>query len=132
MNQNQTVQNTDFPTLFHIDGGANALPMPFTRKISLLECHVAGTSFRPEIADIEPELQPEVEFRLEREIGNQFDERAIKVYYSEHVHIGYVPRAQNEVLARLLDAGKMLSARLVSKEFQEFWLKLDIEIFLHD
>jgi hypothetical protein len=32
----------------------------------------------------------------------------------------------------LLDAGKSLSAKLVAKEWNGSWLKLDIEIFLND
>lgn len=132
MSQNLTVQKTDFPTLFHIAGGATALPTPFAREILLLECRVAGTSYRPNIAAVEPELNLGAKFRLEREPDNEFDEWAIKIYDARNVHIGYVPKTKNEVLARLLDAGKTLSARLIAKDWQDSWLKLDIEIFLHD
>ena len=106
--------------------------MPFEREIFLLGCQIAGTSFRPAIAEIEHELVIGAKFRLQREPQNKFDESAIAVYDEKNNHLGYVPRAKNEVLARLLDAGKNLSAKLTAKRWNDSWLKLDIEIFLHD
>ncbi len=133
MNENLTLQNTNFPTLFRISNGASEIAMPFAREILLLECRVAGTSFRPEIADIEPDMEIGAKFRLQREPQNKFDESAIAIYDVRHNnHLGYVPQTKNEVLARLLDAGKQLSAKLIAKQWNDSWLKLDIEIFLHD
>lgn len=43
---------------------------------------------------------------------------------------GLNARSGNEVLARLMDAGKRLVARIVNKEYHGDWLRLDIEIFL--
>lgn len=130
MSQNLIPIDTNFPSLFHINGGS--LTMPFTRRISLLECHVAGTNFRPDIADIEPALIVGANLKLQREPRNEFDESAIAVYDLENNKIGFVPKTKNEVLAKLLDAGKNLSAKLVAKQWQDSWLKLDIEIFLSD
>lgn len=133
MNQNLIPQTADFPTLFRIAAdGSHNLTMPFAREIFLLECHVAGTSFRPEIANIEPDLQPGAKLRLQREPQNEFDEFAIALYAFKNFHVGYVPKTKNEILARLLDAGKSLSAKLVAQERSGSWLKLNIEIFLND
>ncbi len=132
MNQNLTTKPSNFPSLFHIAGGNSGLTMPFAREIFLLDCYIAGTNFRPNLAEIEPNLEIGAEFRLEREPQNKFDENAIAVYDVKTNHIGYIPKAKNEVLARLLDSGKLLSARLTAKEWTDSWLKLDIEIFLHD
>ena len=106
--------------------------MPFTREIFLLDCYVAGTNFRPDIADIESDLTAGAQLKLQREQQNGFDESAIAIYDAENHHLGYVPKTKNEVLARLLDAGKSLSAKLVAKQWNDSWLKLDIEIFLND
>ncbi len=132
MSQTLINTNTDFPSLFHIANANQNLPMPFTREIFLLTCHVAGTNFRPEISEIEPELKIGATFYLQREPKNEFDELAIAVYDANEKHLGYVPKSKNEVPARLLDAGKSLSAKLVAKEWNDSWLKLDIEIFLND
>lgn len=133
-NMHQTLMpaNTSFPSLFHIANNGQTLPMPFTREVFLLSCHVAGTNFRPEIAEIEPTFKIGAKFRLHREPQNKFDELAIAIYDANKNHLGFVPQAKNEVLARLLDAGKQLSAELVAKQWNNSWLKLEIEIFLHD
>lgn len=130
MSQNLTPINTTFPSLFHINGGS--LTMPFTREISLLECHVAGTNFRPGIADLEPALTAGAKLKLQREPRNEFDQSAIAIYDAENNKLGYIPKTKNEVLAKLLDAGKNLSAKLSAKQWNDSWLKLDIEIFLND
>jgi len=36
------------------------------------------------------------------------------------------------VIANLMDAGKRFSAKLISKEWEGDWLKLDIEVYLND
>jgi hypothetical protein len=124
--------NTDFPSLFHIANGNSSLSMPFTREIFLLDCYIAGTNFRPDIVEIEPNLTVGTQLKLQREPNNEFDESAIAIYTSQEYHLGYVPKIKNEVPARLLDAGKSLSAKLVAKQWNDSWLKLDIEIFLND
>lgn len=46
--------------------------------------------------------------------------------------LGYVPRDRNEILARLLDAGKFLFGRIIAKRRLGDWLKIDLRIFLRD
>jgi hypothetical protein len=43
-----------------------------------------------------------------------------------------VPRAQNEVIARLMDAGKFFYTKLISKEWKNDWLCLETDIYLKD
>lgn len=126
-------QNNDFSLLLH---GTNNLPRPFAAETFLLACHVAGTSYR-DLTAIEPQLEINTIFNLRREPDNQHDALAIAIYHQNNAHLGYVPKQKNEVLARLLDAGKLLVARLVHKEWQsgysnQNWLRLDVEIFLRD
>lgn len=132
MNQNLINNNSGFPSLFHIANANQTLTMPFTREISLLECHIAGTNFRPDIHEIEPDLSVGVIFKLQREPRNEHDPSAIAVYTAKNYHLGYVPKNLNAILARLLDAGKNLTAKLIAKEWNDSWLKLDIEVFLND
>lgn len=130
MSQTLMPTDTNFPSLFRINGGS--LTIPFEREISLLECRVAGTNFRPDIADIEPALTVGTKLKLKREPHNEFDESAIAVYDAENNKLGFVPKTKNGVLAKLLDAGKNLSVKLTAKQWNDSWLKLDIEIFVND
>ena len=132
MSRTLTTTNLNFPSLFLIANGKSGLTMPFEREISLLECFIAGTNFRPDISRIEPDLTVGARLKLQREPRNEFDRSAIAIYNASNYHLGYVPKIKNEVLAKLLDAGKNLSAKLIAKQWNGSWLKLDIEIFLHD
>lgn len=49
---------------------------------------------------------------LVREPGNSWDHLAIAVAWHDH-KLGYVPRRENMALARLMDHGTVLSARIV-------------------
>jgi hypothetical protein len=49
-----------------------------------------------------------------------------------HGKVGYVPKADNIIFSRLMDAGKLLFGRIVEKEVQGNWLKIDIKVFLHE
>jgi len=104
---------------------------PFVREIMLVECAVAGTSFR-ELKAVEPLLSVGSFLPLRREPANEHDALAIMILDEKGNHLGYVPRAKNEVLARLMDAGKLLFGRLESKEWQASWLKADVRIYLRD
>ena len=44
------------------------------------------------------------------------------------VLLGYVPRRYSAVMARLMDAGKNLSAKVVGKELEGHWLDVKISI----
>ena len=65
-------------------------------------------------------------------MANPHDALAIMVFAEAGHHLGYVPRAKNEALARLMDAGKLLFAKLESKSWQGDWLKVGVRIFLRD
>ena len=45
-----------------------------------------------------------------------FDEKAILILNEKRQKLGYVPERDNVVFARLMDAGKMLTARVTDKE----------------
>ncbi len=104
---------------------------PFVREIMLVECAIAGTSFR-QLKKVEPLLPIGSLLPLKREPANEHDPLAIMILNESGNHLGYVPRAKNEALARLMDAGKLLFGRLESKEWQGNWLKAGIRIFLRD
>ena len=68
---------------------------------------------------------------LERE-ENKFDMNAIMIKTEKGIKIGYVPEKDNVVFARLMDAGKLLRARIKSVEKKHDFSKISIGIFLVD
>lgn len=111
--------------------GKDGSLLPFVREILLIECHVAGTSHQ-ELTEVEPQLAVGDALILEREPENPHDARAIRIRHMNGAMLGYVPRAKNEALANLMDAGKLLFGRLEQKAKLNDWLKLDIRILLRD
>ena len=133
MAQDQSLVSIDPSLLALIHGsfGRDGGLMPFAREIMLVECHIAGTSFR-DVRSVEPSLSPGTFFVLRREPANPHDDLAIMILTEAGHHLGYVPRAKNEALARLMDAGKLLFARLEAKSWEGDWLRAEIRIFLRD
>ncbi len=89
---------------------AAALAQPVTARIVVQSSPLAG--FRHYEA---PNLWEEVhigdELALVREPGNPHDRNAVRVDWRGY-KLGYVPRAQNEAVARQLDRGAPLIARI--------------------
>lgn len=113
-------------------GAPLSVPIPFQNKIVLIEdIRVAGTTHIRGIDAIAEKLEVGCDLRLEREPDNLADGWAIRVMAGE-TRIGYVPADCNEVLARLMDGGKALSARLTGKEKLGTWNKLHMEVSLDD
>ena len=102
----------------------------FRRDMLALSCLVAGTSYQ-KLKAIEPELVRQTVFEMKREAANQFDKKAIAIYYDKN-KIGYIPKGKNEVIANLMDAGKKFSARLISKKWEGNWLQIIVEVYLND
>lgn len=104
---------------------------PFAREILLTECHVSGTVHK-ELRTIEPSLTTGATLTLHREPSNAHDTLAIRVCDSAGHPLGYIPRITNAPLARLMDAGKQLFARIEAKAWHGDWLKIDIGVYLRD
>jgi HIRAN domain len=102
----------------------------FKKEILVLECMVAGTSFR-KLDTIEADLAATVKLDMKREGKNEFDEFAVALYY-QTVKVGYLPKDRNEVIARLMDAGKAFHATIEAKEWEGTWLRLDVKIYIKD
>lgn len=110
------------------------LVMPFVQELFLLECEIAGTGF---VKDIEKEAQSlptGTVVSLVREANNKYDDLAIRIDNAAGKKLGYVPRRKNEILARLLDGGKILYGKVVNVEFAEFsnWVTITVKIYMKD
>lgn len=109
-------------------GGVQALA-PFSREIYLLDVVVAGTTFCSTIAEHEPLLVPGKALKMLRDPKNEHDEQAIGIYH-DLTRIGWVPREENEVLSRLMDAGKAFFCRIAEVKRKGDWLKVKVKIFM--
>ena len=118
--------------LFHGKGGDLVVGKPFERDIFLFDTYVAGTSYVEGIEELEPHLNVGDALDFFREPDNPYDKRAIVIRNKDGVKIGYVPKADNVVFSRLMDAGKLLFGKISVKQTQGNWLKIDIKVFLHE
>ena len=67
---------------------------------------------------------------LVREPANEHDANAVRVDWRDHV-LGYLPRADNADVARQLDRGQPLRARIARlTRYRNHHRKLEIEIYL--
>ncbi|RYY90878.1 MAG: hypothetical protein EOO15_00725 [Chitinophagaceae bacterium] len=112
-----------------LSGGGFGIEV-FKKEVVALECLVAGTSFR-KLTDVERELTSTVRLELKREPKNEFDRWAVALWFNRS-KVGYIPRDKNEVIARLMDAGKRFYATIAAREFEGNWLKLQIQVILRD
>ena len=56
----------------------------------------------------------------------------IVIFDTKGQKLGYVPRDRNEVIARLMDAGKLIFGKLERKQWRDDWLKADIRVYMRD
>lgn len=109
-------------------GGINALA-PFSREIYLLDIVVAGTSFCEHMEEVEPLLVPDVVLKMIRQPENKYDKLAIGIYMDTK-RIGWVPMEHNEVISRLMDAGKAFFCRVEKVARKNQWLQVKARIFM--
>ena len=81
------------------------------------------------MGELEPLLEEDDRLELFREPDNAYDKYAILVKTLNGEKLGYIPRTDNRIFSRLMDAGKMLFARIVSKEKKGKWVEIRIKIF---
>ncbi len=105
---------------------------PFSQEIFLIEVHIAGTTHIDNIDVLEPKLIEGVEVQFFREPDNQYDSKAIVVKDKDGNKLGYIHRDKNEILSRLMDAGKLLYGKVKGKEKIGEWTKIEMEVFLKD
>jgi hypothetical protein len=67
---------------------------------------------------------------LTREADNRHDRNAVRVDWNGQ-KLGYVPRAENRAVARALDAGEKLEARVSKlRDDPDPWRRVEFEVYL--
>lgn len=106
------------------------LLQPLIREIHLFDSFVAGTTHLKDPSVLK-EIKVGDRLTLRRE-DNKFDSYAILILTEEKKKLGYVPEKDNIIFARLLDAGKMLAAKIKGIEKKGSFTKIAIGIYLVD
>lgn len=111
-------------------GDIGAVLQPLIKEIHLFDSFVAGTSFLkdPTVLD---RLSSGQTLLLERE-QNKFDDNAVVILTEAREKVGYIPEKDNMIFARLMDAGKLLRAKIIAVEKKHDFSKISIGIYLVD
>ena len=103
---------------------------PLINEIHLFDTFIAGTAFVPDPTVFE-QLNEGDRLKLRRE-ENKFDEKAILILNEDGAKLGYVPEKDNLVFSRLMDAGKMLAAKVTNISKRNSFYQISIGIYLVD
>jgi hypothetical protein len=100
------------------------------REIVLLETFVAGFQFHEGMQPgVFAQLASGVEVTLKREAENEHDCCAVAVHTAAGQHIGYVPRSENQMLAKMMDQGARLKGRVTTVDREaETWERVGIRV----
>ena len=123
-------------------------PMPFERDIFLYGTEIAGTRYVEDMPALFEEINEGDFLAFVREPENPHDEYAIRIEtINEHlvdsfptigflpdtgIKLGYMPRSHNKILARLMDAGKLIYGIVHRKEEQGGHYRIVMKIYMKE
>ena len=103
---------------------------PLVKDIHLMDTYIAGTTHLKDESVLDT-VSVGDELILQRE-DNKFDENAILVLNAKKEKLGYIPEKDNPVFARLMDAGKLIKARVNDIDNVATFKKLRIAVVMVD
>jgi len=103
---------------------------PLSHEIHLFDSFVSGI-LNLKDKSILNNLNVNDKLVLKRDDKN-FDENNINIYTEDGKRIGYIPEKDNIIFARLMDAGKLLIARIIEIKGQNSFPVISIGIYLID
>ena len=103
---------------------------PLIKEIHLFDSYIAGTTHLEDKSVIE-KVQVGDMLSLQRE-DNKFDSNAVMILNAEGKKMGYVPEKDNIIFARLMDAGKLLKAKVSDIMMKGSFKQISIGIYLVD
>lgn len=110
--------------------GLGELLKPLIREIHLFDSFVAGTTHLKDTSVLD-EIKVDDKLKLVRE-DNKFDSNAVMILTEDGRKVGYVPEKDNIIFARLMDAGKLLSAKITQIKKRGTFNQISIGIYLVD
>lgn len=98
-------------------------------KILVQSSPLAGSQYYA-VSKVWDQIRPGDRLTLTREPDNRHDRNAIRVDWNGQ-QLGYVPRAENRSVARALDAGEKLEARVSKlRDDPDPWRRVEFEVYL--
>ena len=131
MSDNQIIVNKENIVALSANNGITEMIKPLMKEVFLISTFVAGTTHVKDRSVFE-EIKEGDKLILKRQPDNRFDELAIPVLAQSGKKLGYVPERDNPVLARLMDAGKKLTATIESISVKGQYYSICIGISLVD
>jgi len=100
-----------------------------TVKILVQSSPLAGSQYYA-VAEVWPQIRLGDRMSLIRDPANRHDRQAVRVEWQGR-QLGYVPRAENRAVARALDDGERLEARVSRlRDDPDPWRRIEFEVFL--
>ncbi len=130
MDENGLVIKNDGIVPIMEEKGLGELIKPLTNEIHLFDSFVAGTTHLKDTSVLS-EIKIGDKLILRRE-NNKFDNNAVMLLSGDGKKVGYVPEKDNIIFARLMDAGKMLSATITGIDKKGAFTQIRIGIYLVD
>lgn len=104
---------------------------PQKREVLVQRSPVAGFQYH-QGESVWPRLRPGDRLTLVREPQNPHDALAVAIY-RQGAMLGYVPRAENEIVAGLLDQQVPLLARITEMQVcRDPWSRLEVAILMEE
>ena len=103
---------------------------PLIKEIHLFDSYIAGTTHLDDKSVLEQIKVGDV-LNLQRE-NNKFDSNAILILNDDKKKLGYVPEKDNIIFSRLMDAGKLLKAKITKIEQKGSFRQISVGIYLVD
>lgn len=110
--------------------GLGQMLKPLIQEIHLFDTFAAGTTHLKDKSILE-QIKIGDKLILQRE-DNRFDDNAILILTEGKKKLGYVPEKDNIIFARLMDAGKLLGARIRGIDKRGSFYRISIGIYLVD
>ena len=109
-------------------GKLKDIPMPFERTVFLAECNLAGTDEIDDMLVKTRDVEEGTMLTLRREKCDAQNMRAVAALTPRGDVVGYLPRRYSSIMARLMDAGKELTAKVNYKMLMNHWLDIEVTI----
>jgi hypothetical protein len=132
MNELIRIDETNIISILNSKGFGLDIGKPFSRQIYLISASIAGTYYVDGIEKLFDVIAIDSKLRFVREPDNVHDELAILVTDGKDNKLGYVPREKNSILARLMDAGKLIYGKVKNKQNDDGYINIEMEVYMDD
>lgn len=110
-----------------LSGSQGLVKLNSRQQIKLITSSVAGYQYYDGNL-VEHELTAGMPLTLVREPKNRYDSNAIAIYYKSN-KIGFIPMAENAILANMLDEGIMLETTVTAfNPEMPTWGRVEVEV----